>query len=113
MTISYEGAGQLCVIMRRDEDVTAGIPCVVTKNDCVSIADAEDQFAGVVANVNGSLASVIVRGFVTVAYSGPNPTAGICKLLADGNGKVMKSDAGRDYLVTCVDMAGKTVTFLL
>lgn len=113
MAISYEGAGQLCVTMHKDEDVTVGIPCIVAKNDCVSTADAEDQFVGVVANVNGSLASVIVRGFVTVGYSGPNPNVGICKLLADGNGKVMRSDEGIGYLVTSVDMIAKTVTFLL
>lgn len=113
MAISYEGIGQVCVTMRKDDDVTAGMPINIFKNDCVSTADVEDSFVGVVAQVQDSYASVIVRGFVTVGYSGNNPNVGICQLLADGNGKVTCNAEGNTYLVTKVNTTDKTVTFLL
>ncbi len=113
MAISYEGIGQVCVTMRADQNVTAGMPINIFKSDCVSPADVEDSFVGVAAQVHDAYASVIVRGFVTVGYSGSSPNVGICQLLADGYGKVTCNAEGNAYLVTKVNTIDKTVTFLL
>ncbi len=111
MNISYEGIGHLAVTFPAGSCV-AGKVCKIGTDGKAATCAAGDKLCGVTESVNGSQAGVQIHGFVTVDYTGTAPTAGYVSLCADGNGGV-KTGAGREYLVTAVDTAAKTVTFEL
>ncbi len=113
MAISFEGLGQLCVTTNCSSTVTPGIPCRISTNK-IAVACAEGEaFAGIVANVRESTAGVIVRGFVRASYSGSAPAIGYVGLMADGAGNVTYSADAHEYLVVEVNIANKTVVFLM
>lgn len=113
MAISFEGLGQLCVTTNCNNTVTPGIPCCIGTNKVAAACSEGQNFAGIVANVRGSTAGVIVRGFVSAPYTGANPTTGYVGLAADGTGAVCVNAEARTYLVVEVDIATKTVVFLM
>lgn len=113
MAISYDGIGQLCVSMNFEGTIKTGTPCVISKSNIVKAAENEQAFCGIVGNVSGSLANVILRGFVTVGYNGDAPWVGPCAMVADGSGKVTRNEEGNTYLVVNLNTTEKTVTFLI
>jgi hypothetical protein len=72
-----------------------------------------DLVAGVAIYAGTEFAAVQTAGFVTVPYTGKAPSAGFCKLCADGQGGVRIDDSGREYLVIEIDKTAKTVGFIL
>lgn len=112
MAISFNSIGQVCVTCF-NSGVQIDQPCRISSNSAVATCVDGNAIEGVVVARLNNLATVAVRGFVTLPYSGAAPTVGFCPLAAAGSGKVKKADGARQYLVTSVDTAGKTVTFCL
>jgi hypothetical protein len=93
-----------------------GKPFKVSGNKTAALAAADDLLDGIIETISEDSDVIVgrIRGFVTVAYSGSAPSAGIQKLEADGAGGVrVDADNGREYLVVDVDTTNTTVTFLI
>ena len=97
-------------------DTDEGKVCKVTANQTVGLCSDGDRFHGVIETIERDNAYCVVRktGYVTLDYSGTDPTAGIVKLSADASGGV-KVDAtnGIEYLVVDVDTTNNKVTLFL
>ena len=93
-----------------------GKVCKVTANQTVGLCADNDRFHGVIETIERDNAYCVVAktGYVTLDYTGADPSAGIVKLEADASGGV-KVDAtnGIEYLVVDVDITGKKVTLFL
>lgn len=113
MAISFHSLAQDCVTFRSTAAVTENTVCKVSANGTVNTCSAGEAFCGVAADSKNEQAAVIVRGFVTLPYTGSNPTLGYCTLCANGSGGVKTAEGAREYLVVQVDTAAKTVSFLL
>ena len=113
MAISYQSVAQTCITMYAAPDLTEGIICRISADDTVGVCDDGDAFCGVTVGVKDKLCGVIVGGFVTVAYTGTAPAAGWQGLSANDTGGVRADTTGKAYLVTRVNTADSTVTFLL
>ena len=112
MAISYESIGQVCVTCF-GSGLQLNAPCRLTTNNSVSSCLDGQTIEGVVVSMNSNLATVAVKGFVTLTYVGDAPTLGFCPLASAGGVKVKKLDGAREYLVFNVNTTKKTVTFCL
>ncbi|MBQ3357027.1 MAG: hypothetical protein IJG45_07960 [Oscillospiraceae bacterium] len=112
MSISYNSIGQVCITCYNN-GAQVNQPCKMNANNGVSACQDTDAIAGVVVAARGNLATVAVKGFVTVSYSGDAPALGFSPIAATGMGKVKQLEGAHEYLVVSVDTAKKTVTFCL
>jgi lipocalin len=91
----------------------------ISANDTVALCDQTDQFHGVVKVIDAAdkVATVQVKGFVTVSYSGTAPSVGYATLEADDAGGVQivgtPALGDRFYLIVNVDTTNTKATFLL
>ena len=113
MEISYEGIGQVCATMRAKGEIKVGNTCSADSNNSVAVSEEEQAITGVAAAVRGEYVSVIIRGIVTMPYTGTAPTVGYGSLAGDGNGGVKCSPDGIGYHVLEVNTSAHTVTFML
>lgn len=113
MRYSYEQIGTVCATFSCTPEVRTGQVCQMFGNDCVCMADEDSDFDGVVVGKRDTCVAVVVRGFVTVPYTGVAPYVGNTCLHADGTGCVCVASGGKSYLVVSVDPDNETVTFLL
>lgn len=113
MKISFEGIGQTSLTFI-GSGVKHGEAVKVTGAGTVSPCAAGDDFDGFVTGVNGEYAGVVIRGAVSVPYSGTAPGFGRVALSADGDGGVKAvTTGGVKYLVVDVDSAAERVTFIM
>ena len=118
MKLSYEGIGQWAATFACD-DLAEGELVKVSANGTVAACAAGDDFCGMVLSVSrgGDACAVALGGMVTAGYFSDSDTAapalGWCTLVSDGKGGVKTASTGHSYLVTEVNTAGKTVTFVL
>lgn len=112
MSISYESIGQVCITCYCS---SAGVnqACKMSSNHTIISCADDDAIEGVVLAKHSNLATVAVKGFVTLQYTGSAPTVGYCPIASAGLGKVKVADGAREYLVVNVDTAKKYVTFCL
>ena len=110
---SYQSIAQECASFYSDATLREGIPCKMSAANSVDKAAKDEAFIGIVAGQRDTLVNVIVRGFVTVHYSGNAPADGRTGLVAGENSTVAASTTGPVYLVVASDTVNKTVTFLL
>ena len=113
MAISYQSVAQECITLYAGKSLKVGAPCLISSNDTANNCDDCDKFCGIVESVRGNLCSVIVKGFVTVPYSGITPTVGWQLLAATDMNSVQCEQGGNSYLITNVNTTDKTITFLL
>lgn len=93
-----------------------GKVCKVTANQTVGLCADGDRFHGVIETIERDNAYCVVTktGYVTLDYTGADPSAGIVKLSADAaSGVKVDAVSGIEYLVVDVDTTGKTVTLFL
>ncbi len=103
------------------KEVTLSVMYSAEKGKTVSMADNftveassdGDDFIGVCTNAESYSASVLLRGYVRVSYTGEAPDCGYNKLTANGTGGVKKDTNGRDILVTDVDETAMTCGIIL
>jgi len=112
MSISYDSIGQVCITCFNN-GANVNQPCKMSTNNAVTACDDTDGFVGVVVAARGNLATVAVKGFVTLSYSGTAPNIGYTPIAATGVGKVKQFEGAREYLVVNVDTSKKHVTFCL
>lgn len=113
MAISYQSIAQECITLYATDGLKEGAPCIISGNDTADICEDCDKFVGIVESVRGKICSVIVKGFVTVPYTGDAPVVGWQKLASTDIDTVQCEPTGGSYLVTNVNTMDKTVTFLL
>lgn len=113
---SYNGIGEVAATFK-DNGVAAGCVVALADSNSVEWASSGKVFHGVCLWRKNDLATVQVKGFATLPYSGTTaPSVGYCELVADGSGCV-KVQSGVDgnvsRLVVAVDTTEMTVTFLM
>ena len=113
MSISYEGIGQVVATFQVEEGTGQGVVTMV-ESDTVGYGVAGDLPCGVlVHNEKNGLGAVQMEGLVTVRYSRAAPSAGYAFLTCDGEGGVMRSEDGKQYLVVSVDTDAYTAVIKL
>ena len=113
MATAFNSIALECATFQVNGTLTAGEPCKIVADRTVSQCASGNDFMGVVLHVRGKVATVAIRGFVTVAYSGTAPAVGSTALVGDGSHGLTTGDAGTVRTVVCRDQDNKTVTFLL
>lgn len=114
MKLSYEGIGQWCATFACT-DLAEGALVKISASNTVAACAAGNDIAGMVVSAGrgGDACAVQLGGMVTAAYTGTAPSVGYAILVANGSGGVKTGESGRSRLVTAVDTAAKTVTFVL
>lgn len=113
MKISLKGYGENTATFKTKNDVTPGEPVCMSGNYEVSSCNNGDLFAGAAVNSKDGYACVQLDGYCSFSYTGTAPSAGICNLVADGNGGVCVDESGRQYIVTDVDTVNSIVGIIL
>ena len=111
----YNGIDNTIMTFVAGSGCVEGQLCKLSSSTMVKGCSAGEPFHGMVQKLYpGNMGGVIVRGVVRVGYSGTAPTAGWCKLSANGSGGVQAdASTGREYLVLKVDTAAKTAEIYL
>lgn len=115
--VGFDGIGVEMVSLLLAAGLVAadeGKVCKVSANGEIDLCDAEDNFYGVIDDVNlgSNVASVQRKGFVTLPYSGA-PGLGLIELVANGAGGVKvptTAGTGRKYFVVSKDTTATTIT---
>ncbi len=113
MATAYNSIAQECASFAVSGNLIEGEPCKMSTDRTVALCASNNDFIGVVQHVRNKVATVAVRGFVTVPYSGTAPTVGRVALVANGSHGVMVGESGTVRTVVCRDLSKKTVTFLM
>ena len=74
--ITMEGIAQECATFQTANTLSPGIPCKLIAKMSGAPCHDGDEFIGVAARQDGTLCSVIFRGFVTLPFSGTTPSYG-------------------------------------
>ncbi|MFI3250337.1 MAG: hypothetical protein R3Y07_05185 [Eubacteriales bacterium] len=109
--ISYDGIGAVVATFNCAEDVKLGEVVKVSEGSTVASCEAGDGFAGVVFDCEEPVASVQVKGFVTVATT-ETIALGYQTLGADGKGGVKVVESGNSYLVVDNSVSGSLTVCL-
>lgn len=112
MKVSFEGIGEMVATFYNNE-ATAGYPVLLSGNGEVSDCADGDAMLGVAMVGDGDYCGVMLKGCITLPYSGSAPALGWTALAANGAGGVKTADTGREYAVLAVDTAESTVCFIL
>lgn len=113
MNVAFHGIGQTMATFRVEEALEKEQVVKVTENGTVGPCREGEAFCGVALPGRGDLAAVVLRGFVTLPYSGAAPALGRVTLAADGQGGVMAGDSGVSALVVEVDTDNLTAVIYL
>lgn len=114
--LSFEEIGSVVVTMRAESGVERGHAVGMAGKERVSVQALNGQVCGVVLDLTeDGMASVQVKGFVTMSYSG-SVTPGWVSLVANGSGGIQKAGAGvtgHECLLISSDPAARTAVVLL
>lgn len=114
MKVSLNGLGEQVATFEAESAVTAGSMVKMTANGTVGICAADEPFCGIAISVRGGFAAVQLGGYVgNVPYTGTGMAVGYKAIAATADGKAEVNAAGRNLLVTDVDIATSTCGFLL
>lgn len=113
MAISFDAIGERYVTFFAGQTAEDGKLCKMTANGTVGKCAANDAFCGVITQVRGGTASVLMSGYVELPYTGTAPSVGYCVLAAGGADSVKTAESGKSYLVVNVDTTAKTVGLFL
>ncbi len=94
-------------------NVSKGRPVTISSDFTVRNADDGEVFAGICTNTGNGSASVQLKGFVKLSFTGEAPSYGYCKLVSDGMGAVKASADGREALVVSVDKTAMVCGIIL
>ncbi len=103
------------------KEVTVSATAEVNKGKTVEFMDSYTVdrtidghiFDGVCTYVSDAIASIQIRGYTKVTYTGTAPSFGYTKLSSDGKGGVKADENGRYVLVTDVDTDSRTCGIIL
>ena len=110
MNVSFGGIGEIAATFKTSGTVNKGNLVKMASGGTVAACAEDDRFCGVALSVAADgFATVQLRGFARVGYTGTAPTVGYAKLLAGAANKVAADDDGDEYLVIEVDTSASTV----
>lgn len=116
MAISFEAIGERMVTFTAASGLTEGKVCKISANGTVGPC-SEEGFCGVVGQVRGGMAGVILEGFVELSYAGTTaPGLGYTILTTNKAGEVVpaaEGGTGRTCLVVSVDTVNKKIGLFL
>ena len=111
MAISFDKIGDVCATFYGDAQ--KGDIVTISSSNTVSKAAAGNSIAGVcVDNTNGKC-TVMVKGFVTLTYSGTAIPVGRQTIVSAGDNAVKTADTGMSVLVVSADTTTKTIVALI
>ena len=113
MAISFDAIGEKYVTFLAADTAKEGEVCKVSADAAVDVCAQGDCFCGVITQVRGGTASVLMGGYTELPYSGEAPEVGYGKLSANGEGGVQVDENGRAYLIVRVDSTNGTVGLFL
>ena len=113
MAISFDAIGERYVTFFAGQTAEDGKLCKMTANGTVGNCAANDDFCGVITQVRGGTASVLMNGYVELPYTGSAPSLGYSVLVAGASDSVKSAESGKTYLVVNVDTTAKTVGLFL
>ena len=116
MAISFEAIGERMATFTAGSGLTEGKVCKISANGTVGPC-SEEGFCGVVSQVRGGMAGVILGGFVELSYAGTTaPGLGYTVLTTNKAGEVVpaaEDGTGRTCLVVSVDTVNKRIGLFL
>lgn len=101
------------VTLKSLQDVSKGKTVIITKNFTTDVAKDGNIFAGVCTHAENQSATIQLRGYVHVPFTGTAPACGYVKLSANGTGGVKADTNGRYVLVTDIDTYENTCGIIL
>ena len=110
--ISYEGIGGVVATAYVYGVEKPGDVVCILDNDAVGPCEDGELFCGVALKMSGGMASVQMKGFVRVPFTG-EVELGWMKLVANGEGGVRPGETGLQVLVTQVDFDEQTAMICL
>lgn len=111
MSLSFKGIGETVITFNGYADV--GDIVNIEGNSTVSKALADKDIIGVCVSTNNDIVGVLIKGVVTLKYTGNAPTLGYNSLVTAGSNSVKVSASGIKYLVLDLNTTTKDVTILL
>ena len=109
MAISFEAIGQKMVTFAAGTGLAEGKVCKISANGTVGPC-SEEGFCGVVSQIRGGAAGVILEGYVELSYAGSTaPSLGYAILTTDKAGEVVPGTSGRTCLIVSVDSTNKKI----
>ena len=110
MAISFEAIGQKMVTFAAGTGLAEGKVCKISANGTVG-PFSEEGFCGVVSQIRGGAAGVILEGYVELSYAGSTaPSLGYAILTT---GEVVPGTSGRTCLIVSVDSTNKKIGLFL
>ena len=113
MAINFGAIGEQYVTFKAGTGLEEGAVCKVSANGTVGACEEDDVFVGVVDQLRGGEAGVLMGGYVELPCSGTLPDPGYVILAADGDGGVYEADEGRTCLVVNVDSTNGIIGLFL
>lgn len=113
MKFSFGSIGDISATFVSDTELPKSTPVKLTDNAAVAKCADGDEFIGIVTASRGNLATVQLRGFAEVPYSGTAPALGWQGVAAAANGKVKASATSLKRLVADVDTLNAVVTIMM
>ena len=113
MAISFGSIGEKYVTFLAADSAKKGEVCKVSANGTVAGCEEDDEFCGLVRELEGGHAGVQLGGYMEVACSGTLPSVGYAILAADGNGGVAEAETGKTCLVVFADSTAGVIGLFL
>ncbi len=109
----FDGFDRMEVTLHSTKEVAKGKAVEFMEAYTVDRALDGHNFVGVCTYAENYMASIQLRGYARVAYTGTAPDCGYIKLTGNGKGGVKVDDNGRYVLVTDVDTEDNTCGIIL
>ena len=112
MRVAFNGTQEI-VLSFEAGTVTNHYPVVMSQNNEVSNASDGDKAIGIALFSSNGIASVQMKGYIELPYTGTTPTLGFNSFLADGTGGIKSDPSGIPYLVVNLDTTNGIVGLYL
>lgn len=115
MKIAFDNIGDLSATFLSHNAEKGNVVTMYSPKTVTPASDASD-FVGVCTFSDGGAATVKVKGFVTVSYTGSMVAPGVRKIICSGPDSIRLAadeEIGREVLVVDADSAAKIATILL
>ncbi len=113
MSTSVSGIGELVATFQVEDTIALGDLVVLSDQQTVKKAQAEEELIGVCVSINGNYAGIQLKGGTVLNCQDTSLTVGYhpLKVLAENN--IAKADNGAHHLVVRVDNVNKIAEVIL
>ena len=113
MAISFNSIGEKYVTFLAADSAKKGEVCKMSASGTVAGCEEDDEFCGLVKDLEDGYAGVQLGGYVELPCSGTLPSVGYAILAADGNGGVAEAETGKTCLVVFTDSTAGVIGLFL